>query len=202
MNKTSVGTVRVRGKDSDHTVYELLDGEETPVAGKDGEAYPLGHMYVLKVGPEVTDPFGSDAPSTASPVVGVEQAIEESLKETLELCTRKVQGSTPVPNPAESEDEGSFPIPDDSGVSEIPPGSAEWNSPEAMSMKIYRTMKFMAEKVESESRPKPVWWSPAWGELAEAREVNGLRIPTGSPCEFKECITDEVYALDEAAMEL
>jgi hypothetical protein len=71
-----------------------------------------------------------------------------------------------------------------------------------MSMNIYRTMKFMAEKVEWESRPKPVWWSPAWDELAEAREVNGTRIPAGSPCEFKECITDEVYALDEAAMEL
>jgi hypothetical protein len=76
--------------------------------------------------------------------------------------------------------------PDDSSVSGGPPGSAEWNSPEAMSMKIYRTMKFMAEKVEWESRPKPVWWSPAWDELSEAREANGPRIPTGSPCEFKE----------------
>jgi hypothetical protein len=71
-----------------------------------------------------------------------------------------------------------------------------------MSLKIYRNMKFMAEKVEWETRPKPEWWSPAWEELAESREVNGIRIPTGSPCEFKECITDEVYALDEVSMEL
>jgi hypothetical protein len=49
--------------------------------------------------------------------------------------------------------------------------------------------------------PKPVWRSPASDELAEAREANGNRIPTGSPCEFKECITDEVYALDEVMME-
>jgi hypothetical protein len=61
-------------------------------------------------------------------------------------------------------------------------------------------MKAMAERVEWETRPKPVWWSPAWDELAEAREANGNRIPTGSPCEFKECITDEVYALDEVVM--
>jgi hypothetical protein len=197
-----IATVRVRGEDSDHTVYELLDGEETPTVGKDGDAHPLGRTYVLKAGPEVTNPFGMGASSTPSPVVGVEQAIEDGLRETLELCTRDVQGSAPAPVLAESEDEGSFPTPDDSKVSEAPPGSAEWNSPEAMSMKIYRTMKFMAEKVEWESRPKPIWWSSSWDEIAEAREVNGIRIPTGSPCEFKECITDEVYALDEAVMEL
>jgi hypothetical protein len=175
-----VATVRIRGEDSDHTEYELLDGEETPVAGKNGDGYPLGRTYLLKAAPEVSDPFNVGQSSTPGPIVSEERVIEENLKETLELCSRDVQGSVPTPIQAESEDEGSFPIPEDPSTSEAPIGSAEWNSPEAMSMKIYRQMKFLAEKVEWESRPKPAWWSPAWDELAEAREANGLRIPTGS----------------------
>jgi ribonuclease HI len=67
-----VTTVRIRGEDSDHTEYELLDGEETPVTGKDGDAYPLGRTYVLRAGPDVIDPFHVGPSSTPDPVVGVE----------------------------------------------------------------------------------------------------------------------------------
>jgi hypothetical protein len=144
-----IETVRIRGEDSDDTEYEFLDGEETPVAGKDRHAYPLGRTYFLKAGPEATGRFNVGLSSTPGPVAGVEQAIEEGLKETLELCTRDVHGSIPTQSPAESEDDRSFPIPEESSVSEAPPGSAEWNSPGLMSMKIYRTMKAMAERVES-----------------------------------------------------
>jgi hypothetical protein len=62
-------------------------------------------------------------------------------------------------------------------------------------------MKAMAERVEWETRPKPVWWSPAWDELAETREASGNRIPADSPYEFKKYITDDVFALDEVVME-
>jgi ribonuclease HI len=188
-----VETVRVRGEDSDHTVYELLEGEETPVIGKDGDGYPVGRTYVLKAGLEVR-PFNESQSSMQGPAGGEEPAIEECLKETLELCTREVQESVPVQSAALPEEEDSIPIPEE-------PSSPHWTTPEEESLRIYRMMKLRAEAVEWETRPKPVWWSRAWEELAEAREANGNRIPTGSPCEFKECITDEVYALDEVVME-
>jgi hypothetical protein len=38
----------VVGEDTDDTVYELQDGEETPACGKDGDGYPAGKTYVLK----------------------------------------------------------------------------------------------------------------------------------------------------------
>jgi hypothetical protein len=63
-------------------------------------------------------------------------------------------------------------------------------------------MKFWTEQVEWETRPRPEWWSPAWEELAEARNADGSRIPTGSPKEFRECITDEVFALDVSTMQI
>jgi hypothetical protein len=63
-------------------------------------------------------------------------------------------------------------------------------------------IKFRAEEVEWETRPKPEWWSPAWDELAEARNADGSRIPRGSPKEFKECIRDEVFELDDSTLEI
>jgi hypothetical protein len=53
-----MGKARVLGEDVDNTVYELQDGEETPVVGKDGEGYPECRTYVLKA--HATDnPIGS-----------------------------------------------------------------------------------------------------------------------------------------------
>jgi hypothetical protein len=184
-----VETVHVRWEDTDHTVYELLDGEETPITGKDGEGYPEGRTYVLKIRLEER-PFSAQNPSGNDM-----QTIGTNLKETLELCTRDVQESAPTQDPAEPEEEDSFPIPEESS-------SPRWATREEASMKIYRMMKFRAESVEWKTRPRPVWWSPAWEEPAEAREVNGIRIPTGSPQEFKECITDDVFAMDSYTMEL
>jgi hypothetical protein len=63
-------------------------------------------------------------------------------------------------------------------------------------------MKYMAEKVAWEPRPTPLWWSPAWEELADVREANDVRIPSISHCEFKEHMTEDVFMLDEVVLEL
>jgi hypothetical protein len=39
-------------------------------------------------------------------------------------------------------------------------------------------------------------------DLAETTNADGSRISTGSPKEFKECITDDVFALDVSTMQL
>jgi hypothetical protein len=106
------------------------------VAGKDGDGYPLGRTYVLKAGPEVTNPFSTGPSSTPGPTAGEEQVIEECLRETLELCTREVQGSVPVQSPVDPEEENSFPIPEDTSSPDVPTGSPDWSTPEAMSMKL------------------------------------------------------------------
>jgi hypothetical protein len=41
-----------------------------------------------------------------------------------------------------------------------------------------------------------------WEILAECRNGDGSRIPTGSPKEFKECIKDDVFALDARILQL
>jgi hypothetical protein len=71
-----VEMVRVVGEETDVSECELKDGEETPVAGKDGDAYPVGQMYVLKAGPET---------SPVHPDLEAEQRIESNLRETMEL---------------------------------------------------------------------------------------------------------------------
>jgi hypothetical protein len=60
----------------------------------------------------------------------------------------------------------------------------------------YRRQKFWTAQIEWENRPRPDWWSQAWEELAEVKKPDGVRIPTGSPKEFKECITGDVVATD------
>jgi hypothetical protein len=143
-----VATVRIRGEDGDHTEYKSLEGEETPVAGKDGDAYPLERTYVLKAGPEVTDPFSMGPSIMPGPVVTEEQVIEACLKETLELCTRDVQGSALTQSPTESEDEGSFLIPEEPSSPGVSTGDTDWTSMEAVNLRMYRTIKSMGEKVE------------------------------------------------------
>jgi ribonuclease HI len=138
-----VSTIRVSGEDSDHTVYELLDGEETPVVGKEGEEYPLGRTYVLKASSEER-PFGVGLSSTQGPTENVEQTIEENLRETLDLSTRDVQESVQVQSQTEPEEEESFPIPEESNESSSP----QWETGEAASMKIYRMIKFGMEQME------------------------------------------------------
>jgi hypothetical protein len=192
-----VSTIRVSGEDSDCTEYVLLDGEETPVVGKEGEGYPLGRTYVLKASSEER-PFSVGPSSTQGPTENVEQTIEENLRETLDLSTRDALESVQVQSPEVPEEDESFPIPEESNESSSP----QWETGEAASMKICRMMKFLMERVEWETRPKPEWWSPAWDELAEARNADGSWIPTGSPKEFKEGITDEVFALDDSTLEL
>jgi hypothetical protein len=126
-----IETVRVRGEDSDHTVYELLEGEETPVAVNDGDLYPLGRTYVLKAGPEVADLFSVGLLSTPGPVVTEEQTIEANVKETLELCTRGVHDAVPVPDPVDQvdqEDDRAFPIPEDQSSQESTSPSGQWES--------------------------------------------------------------------------
>jgi hypothetical protein len=111
-----VETVRVVGEDTDVSEYELRDGEETPVAGKDGDLYPVGQTYVLKAGPE---PVGgsqtSSAPLVVSSELDAEQRIERDLREMIALCERVMSGAAGVQkvqsvvNEPESD---SHPIPD------------------------------------------------------------------------------------------
>jgi hypothetical protein len=63
-------------------------------------------------------------------------------------------------------------------------------------------MKFMAEQVEWESRPRPTWWSPAWEGLADVRDGNGKRVLPISPLDFKENMTEDVYMSDDVVWEL
>jgi hypothetical protein len=168
-----IETVRVRGEDSYHTAYELLDGEETPVAGKDGDVYPVGRTYVLKAGPEVTNPFSVGPWSTPGPVVAEEQAIEACLEETLELCTRDVHEPAPVPDSEDQEDDEAFRIPEEPSPQGGSPDGVQWESMDCMSQRIARRMKFMAERVEYESWTRPNWWTPAWEGLSNVRDGNG-----------------------------
>jgi ribonuclease HI len=131
-----VTTIRVTSEDSDHAEYELLDGEETPVAGKDGDEHPLGRTYVLKAGPEVTDPFNVRSSSSTGSVVEIERAIEEGLKETLK--SNKRSKSVSAQSPVEYEDEGPFPIPEETDPSEDSPGRIDWNDTEATARRRYR----------------------------------------------------------------
>jgi hypothetical protein len=46
---------------------EFQDGEETPVAGKGGDLYPVGKTYVLKAGPEAPRVFNAGKPTAKGP---------------------------------------------------------------------------------------------------------------------------------------
>jgi hypothetical protein len=99
-----------------------------------------------------------------------------------------------------SEDECPFPMPED--PPEEPTGSNLWNeTPEQTSMRLYRQMKFWTAQNEWESRPKPEWWSQAWEEMAEVKRPDGTRIPTGSPKDFKEDITGDMFVTDRFAFQ-
>jgi ribonuclease HI len=143
-----VETVRVVGEDSDVTVYELRDGEETPVTGKDGDVYPVGQTYVLKAGPEAPRAFSAYPSSSAE---SAEQAIEANLCEALDLCTRDVQGTERTAGTthevSDHEDEGTFPAPSDEVSGDLGVSTE----------KIARTLKHMAERLSQEARPKPEW---------------------------------------------
>jgi hypothetical protein len=117
-----IATVREVGDTDDSTVYEIADGEETPTAGKDGEAYPQGQTYVLKAGPEVTNTF--ETRSVPESDTSVEQAIERCLQETRELCTRDVQLISSASEPEDQEEDERFPIPVESNesIDTAPPG--------------------------------------------------------------------------------
>jgi hypothetical protein len=196
-----IETVRVVGEDSDHTVYESLDGEETLVVGKDGDAYPLGRTYVLKAGPEVTRPFSVGPSSTSGPVDAEEQAIEACLKETLALCTRDVHEPASVPDSVGQDDDEAFPIPEGSSSQGGSPDGIRWESTDHMMQRIARQIKFMADRVEWESWTRPDWWSPAWEGLADVRDGNWKRIVLGSPLELKDNITEDVYVTDDMNLE-
>jgi hypothetical protein len=157
---------------------------------------------VLKAGPEVTNPFSVGPLSTSGPAATEEQAIEACLKETLELCTRDVHVSTPVPDPVDQEEDESFPIPEESNEQECTSPPGEWGSMDWMMQRMTRQMKFMAERVEWESWRRPDWWSPAWETLVDARDDCGKRIIPVSPLEFKENIAEDVFVTDEITREL
>jgi ribonuclease HI len=191
-----VATVRVVGEDTDETVYELQDGEETPVRGKDGEGYPAGKTYVLKA--HVADiPFKGQRLETQEDADTLVQGIEECLREARDLSSRVIQADEPTP--VDSEEDSAFPMPEEQPESSSPQYGRE--TAEETSLRIYRQQKFWTAQIEWESRPRPEWWSQAWEELAEVKRPDGTRIPTGSPKEFKECITGDVFAADSFAFE-
>jgi ribonuclease HI len=166
-----VSTVRVVGEDTDHEIYELQDGEETPTCGKDGEGYPEGKTYVLKAN-ESARPFGIAQPES--------QIVTYS--ET-------------------TDDECPFPMPEDPPEQETTSSSTGFGTLEEAGARAARQLRYWSAKIEWESRPKPEWWSQAWEEMAELKRPDGTRIPTGSPAEFKECITGDVIATDSWAFE-
>jgi ribonuclease HI len=88
-----VATVRVVGEDTDNEIYELQDGEETPMCGKDGEGCPAGQTYVLKAN-ESDTPFG------------VGQTVNQT-------------ESQAVPDSETTDDECPFPMPEDPPEQEI-----------------------------------------------------------------------------------
>jgi hypothetical protein len=94
----------VVGEDVDDTVYELQDGEETPVCGKDGDGHPEGRTYVLKA--HATDiPFRKTQSRTQEDSDALAQRIEESLRETRDLCAPKQTMEGQVESGIESEDQ-------------------------------------------------------------------------------------------------
>jgi hypothetical protein len=186
----------VVGEDTDDTVYELQEGEETPVCGKDGEGYPAGKMYVLKAN-AADIPFKGQQVETQAEADALVQGIEACLKETRDLNSRVIQVDEPVM--AESEEERAFPMPEEQQESSSPQYGSE--TMEEASLRTYRRQKFWTAQIEWENRPRPEWWSQAWEELAEVKRPDGTRIPTGSPKEFKECITGDVFATDSFAFE-
>jgi ribonuclease HI len=192
-----VATVRVAGEDTDETVYELRDGEETPTAGKDGAGYPTGRTYVLKAH-AADDPFRADKQSSQVQDETLEQRIEENLQEIRDLSTPRVPEIVRPLGQTDSEDENVFPMPEEPQESSSP----QYETGDAVVQKAQRVAQFWTEQVEWETRPKPEWWSQTWEELAEVRRADSSRIPTGSPKEFKECIVDDVFAMDTAIMQL
>jgi ribonuclease HI len=183
-----VATVRVVGEDTDSTVYELQDGEETPVCGKEGDGYPAGKTHVLKAN-AADIPFKGQQAGTQAEADALVQGIEECLREVRDLSNTMDETKL-----TDSEDESAFPMPEEQPTSSSPQYGNE--TPEEMSMRIYRQLKFWTAQNEWETRPRPNWWSQAWEELAEVKRPDGVRIPTGSPKEFRESITGDVFATD------
>jgi ribonuclease HI len=180
-----VATVRVVGEDVDDTVYELHNGEETPMCGKDGAGYPEGKTYVLKA--HAADvPFRKIQLGTQEDLDALVQRIEESLRETRELCAPRQTVDGQAESGAESEDQGdeeTFPQPEESNESTGPPG--EWSNPEWMAARMDRWMRHAIEQNDWESWRRPDWWSPAWEALWDVRDENGKRLHPGSPLALK-----------------
>jgi hypothetical protein len=132
------------------------------------------------------------------------QRIDACLREVRDLNSREAQDEESVQNgsqdPADSEDEGMFPMPEEPQESSSPRFDSE--TPLETSLKIQRILKFRSEQIEWETRPRPEWWSEAWEMLAESRKADGTRIPVGSPKKFKECIQDDVFAVDALVLQL
>jgi hypothetical protein len=165
----------VVGEDTDNEIYELQDGEETPTCGKDGDGYPDGQTYVLKAD-ESAQPFGG------------ERTVDQSENQT-------------VPESEVTDDECPFPMPEDPPEQEMSSSSPQFGNLEESAARAARQLRYWSAKIEWESRPKPEWWSQAWEDMAELKRPDGTRIPTGSPAEFKECITGNVVATDSLTFE-
>jgi hypothetical protein len=100
-----------------------------------------------------------------------------------------------------TDDECPFPMPEDPPEQETTSSSQHFGNLEEAMARATRQLRYWSAKIEWESRPKPTWWSQAWEEMAELKRPDGTRIPTGSPAEFKECITGDVTATDSFAFE-
>jgi ribonuclease HI len=181
-----VETVRVVWEDTDASQYELRDGEETPVAGKDGDQYPVGQTYVLKAGPDAPDGFSmSSVPSHIGPDQEMEQRIENCLKETIELCERPESetAAEPVKLTWEQVESDSHPIPDclddDDDREPIP-------------------MPFFAPTHMPQPPPSYEWWTPAWESLNGMLGLGGVQplIPV-CPSQFKDLVDSDVFMVDD-----
>jgi hypothetical protein len=117
--------VRVVGEDTDTETYELGDGEETPVVGKDGDEYPACQTYVLKDGPGIPRIFAPvmppNEPSTAAELVtkiegdlaaiNERSEVEEPVQEVQSYIADQVSDSHPIPESFDEDDRESAPPP-------------------------------------------------------------------------------------------
>jgi hypothetical protein len=181
---------RVVGEDSDATVYELKDGEETPVAGKDGYVYVIGQTCVLKDGLEPPRAFRVEL-LTQTPTEEAERAIEANLRETIDLCERDIQRTESEANVVEiseqDDDDGMFPIQQDleNEATGIPEG---WKvTPERITQAIAIASRHAIVR--------PDWWSPAWEELTRFARNDHTPIEPVAPAQFKEMASDDAFMI-------
>jgi hypothetical protein len=134
--------VRVVGEDTDVTDYELQDGEDTPLEGKDGEDLPEGRTFVMKDGDQLSSSQflteskadSEDGLEESSPQEQASQEHEQTDLDDQEFC----------PQPPESEDKARG-IQSRRSLDNVPGQAAS----------VLAAQFAARERLE---KPRPEWW--------------------------------------------